>query len=83
MSNSMTSPNSPVAVIPIKSVNHYAYLLMAARNLALAEEKGYPLCTLCSACCGALTEANHEIQEDAELRRRINEDLSRLDRQRV
>ncbi len=25
---------------PIKSVNHYAYLLMAARNLALAEEKG-------------------------------------------
>jgi heterodisulfide reductase subunit B len=62
---------------PIKSVNHYAYLLMAARNLALAEEKGYPLCTLCSACCGALTEANHEIQEDEKLRNRINEDLSR------
>jgi len=30
----------------------------------LAEEKGLPLCTLCSACCGALTEANHEIKED-------------------
>ena len=27
---------------PIKSVNHYAYLLMAARNLALAEERGLP-----------------------------------------
>jgi len=61
---------------PIKSVNHYAYLLMAARNLALAEEKGLPLCTLCSACCGSLTEANHQIQEDQELRKRINEDLS-------
>ncbi len=61
---------------PIKSVNHYAYLLMAARNLALAEEKGLPLCTLCSACCGALTEANHEIQEDKVLRKRINKDLS-------
>ena len=60
---------------PIKSVDHYAYLLMAARNLALAEEKGLPLCTLCSACCGALTEANHEIQEDRDLRKRINEDL--------
>jgi len=62
---------------PIKSVNHYAYLLMAARNLALAEEKGLPLCTLCSACCGALTEANHQIQEDKALRKRINEDLSK------
>jgi len=60
---------------PIKSVNRYAYLLMAARNLALAEKKGLPLCTLCSACCGALTEANHEIQEDEKLRKRINEDL--------
>ena len=62
---------------PIKAVNHYAYLLMAARNLALAEEKGHPLCTLCSACCGALAEANHEIQEDEKLRKRINDDLSR------
>jgi heterodisulfide reductase subunit B len=60
---------------PIKSVNRYAYLLMAARNLALAEKKGLPLCTLCSACCGSLTEANHEIQEDEKLRKQINKDL--------
>ena len=63
---------------PIKSVNRYAYLLMAARNLALAEEKGNPLCTLCSSCCGSLTEASHEIQEDPKLRKRINEDLYSL-----
>jgi heterodisulfide reductase subunit B2 len=62
---------------PIKSVHRYAYLLMAARNLALAEKKGLPLCTLCSACCGSLTEANHEIQEDEKLRKKINEDLSK------
>jgi heterodisulfide reductase subunit B2 len=62
---------------PIKSVNRYAYLLMAARNLALAEEQGLSLCTLCSACCGALSEANHEIREDETLRKRINEDLSK------
>lgn len=61
---------------PIKSVHRYAYLLMAARNLALAEKRGLPLCTLCSACCGSLTEANYEIQEDEKLRKRINEDLS-------
>jgi heterodisulfide reductase subunit B len=63
---------------PTKSVNHYAYLLMAARNLALAEEKGLPICTLCSACCGALAEANHEIREDTNLRKRLNDDLSKL-----
>ena len=62
---------------PIKSINHYAYLLMAARNLALAEAKGYPLCTLCSACGGSLAEANHEIQGDERLRKRVNEDLFR------
>jgi heterodisulfide reductase subunit B2 len=61
---------------PIKSVNRYANLLMAARNLALAEKKGLSICTLCSACCGSLTEANHEIQEDGKLRNKINEDLS-------
>jgi len=61
---------------PIKSVNRYAYLLMAARNLALAEQEGPTLCTLCSACCGSLTEAHQEIQEDEKLRKRINEDLS-------
>ena len=60
---------------PIKSVHRYASLLMAARNLALAEKKGLPLCTLCSACCGSLTEANQEIREDEKLRKRINEDL--------
>ncbi|NWG03408.1 MAG: CoB--CoM heterodisulfide reductase subunit B [Syntrophaceae bacterium] len=61
---------------PIKSIHHYGYLLMAARNLALAEKKRLPLCTLCSACCGSLSEANHEIQQDSGLRRQINRDLS-------
>src|SRR4030042_4209821 len=62
---------------PVKSINRYAYLLMAARNLALAEAKGHPVCTLCSSCGGSLTEANHELQEDENLRKRINEDLFR------
>ncbi len=62
---------------PVKSISHHAYLLMAARNLALAEAKGHPICTLCSSCCGSLTEANHELQEDQALRRKINDDLHR------
>ncbi len=54
---------------PIKSVNHDAYLLMAARNLALAEKRGLPICTLCSSCGGSLAEAAHEIEEDEALRK--------------
>jgi heterodisulfide reductase subunit B len=60
---------------PIKSVNRYAYLLMAARNLALAEKKGFLSVLFAALCCGSLTEANHEIQEDEKLRKQINKDL--------
>lgn len=60
---------------PIKSINHYAYLLMAVRNLALAEKRGLSVCTLCSSCGGSLAEAAHEIGVDKNLRRRINDDL--------
>ncbi|MCX8116943.1 MAG: CoB--CoM heterodisulfide reductase iron-sulfur subunit B family protein [Desulfobacterota bacterium] len=62
---------------PVKSISHHAYLLMAARNLALAEAKGHPICTLCSSCCGSLAEANRELLEDPSLRKRINEELYR------
>jgi heterodisulfide reductase subunit B len=62
---------------PVKSISHHAYLVMAARNLALAEANGHPICTLCSSCCGSLMEANHELQEDPILRKQINEDLYR------
>ncbi len=61
---------------PIKSIDHYAYLLMAARNLALAEKKAAPICTLCSSCGGSLAEAAHEIEANPTLRQRINKDLS-------
>lgn len=60
---------------PVKSVNREAALLMAARNLALAEEKGLDVCALCSSCSSTLMEANKELQEDEELRAAINEKL--------
>ncbi len=61
---------------PVKSVNREAAILLAARNLSLAEEQGLSICTLCSACTGTLTEVNHELKENEELRSRINEKLS-------
>jgi heterodisulfide reductase subunit B len=62
---------------PVKSISHQAYLLMAARNLALAEARGLSICTLCSSCGGSLAEANHQLQEDEQLRKQINDDLDR------
>ena len=60
---------------PVKSVHSYAALLMAARNLALAEQQGVDVCALCSSCTGTLAEANRVLREDPALRERINQDL--------
>jgi heterodisulfide reductase subunit B len=46
---------------PVKSVHHETAYLLAARNLALAEERGLDICTLCSACTSVLTEVSREL----------------------
>jgi heterodisulfide reductase subunit B2 len=61
---------------PARPLSREASLLMAANNLALAEEQGLDICTLCSACTSTLLEANKQIQEDASLRTRLNEQLA-------
>jgi len=63
---------------PAKPLDWQAGLLMAARNLALAEAQGLDVLTLCSACTGTLTEANHRLKKDAQLRTWANEQLSDL-----
>jgi heterodisulfide reductase subunit B len=60
---------------PVKPLDWEAGLLMAARNLALAEAQGLDILTLCSACTGTLTEANQRLKEDAELCAWANEQL--------
>jgi len=63
---------------PLKSVHFFDSLVIAARNLALAEKAGLPVCTLCSACGGSLSEANHLLRHNAELRSQINERLKEV-----
>ncbi len=60
---------------PMKALDHHTALLMAARNLAVAEGMGLDICALCTACGGTLTEANKELVEDAELRDKVNAEL--------
>lgn len=61
---------------PARPLDWEAALLMAANNLALAEEQGLEICALCSACTGTLAKANKQLQEDEPLRARINERLA-------
>jgi heterodisulfide reductase subunit B len=61
---------------PVKPMSREAALLMAANNLALAEEVGLDVCTLCSACTSTLVEANKHLQADEDLRARINDRLA-------
>ena len=60
---------------PTKALSWEAALLMTANNLALAEEAGLDICTLCSACTSTLVEANKHLQQDDALRDRINAQL--------
>ncbi len=60
---------------PLKSIHHFDALLVAARNLALAEQAGLPVCTLCSACGAFLSEANHLLQQRRDLLDQINDRL--------
>lgn len=65
---------------PAKPLDWRAGLLMAARNLALAEAQGLDVLALCSACTGTLTEAAHRLKEDAELCAWANEQLAGMGR---
>jgi heterodisulfide reductase subunit B len=65
---------------PVKSVDRDIFLLMAAKNLSLAEEKDLDIVSLCSACTSILTEANKELKEEESLRKKINNKLSVLGR---
>jgi heterodisulfide reductase subunit B len=63
---------------PAKPLDWKAGLLMAARNLALAEAQGLDLLTLCSACTGTLAEADRRLKKDAELCAWVNRHLAEM-----
>src|SRR3972149_4260973 len=67
---------------PLKAVNKETALLLAARNLSLAEEKGVEvICSICSACTENLTEMSRELNEDPELREEVNKKLKEINRE--
>jgi heterodisulfide reductase subunit B len=61
--------------LPLDPVSHETMLILAARNLALAERAGLDIITLCPGCAGTLKKVNKMLKEDKHLRKEINEHL--------
>ncbi len=58
--------------LPLDPVSHETMLVLAARNLALAEREGLDIITLCPGCAGTLKKVNRMLKEDETLREKIN-----------
>lgn len=61
-----------------RSTDEYSWLVVAARNLALAEKEGLDILSLCPGCTQTLKEANMILKDDASLRAKINKRLERI-----
>ena len=61
--------------LPLDPVSHEMMLILAARNLAMAEQKGLNIITLCPGCAGTLKKVNKMLKEDKILRDKINHHL--------
>jgi heterodisulfide reductase subunit B len=66
---------------PVKSTDAWKAMVIAARSLAVAGEQGLDICTLCNACTAVLTEVNKELNEDSELRAKVNVELAKVGRE--
>jgi heterodisulfide reductase subunit B len=58
--------------LPLDPVSHETMLILAARNLALAEQQGLNILTLCPGCAGTLKKVNKILKEDKVLKEQIN-----------
>jgi heterodisulfide reductase subunit B len=68
-------PESSCCGLPLDPVSHETMLVLAARNLALAEREGLSILTLCPGCAGTLKKVNKMLKEDNALCEKINSHL--------
>jgi heterodisulfide reductase subunit B len=64
--------------LPIDSVDHDAMLVLAARNLCLAEQQGLDILALCPGCAGNLRKVNKSLVEDRTLKEHVNDMLKEI-----
>jgi heterodisulfide reductase subunit B len=61
--------------LPLDPVSHETMLVLAARNLAMAEQKELNIVALCPGCAGTLKKVNKMLKEDQAMREDINNHL--------
>jgi heterodisulfide reductase subunit B len=61
--------------LPLDPVSHEMMLVLAARNLALAEQRGLNILTLCPGCAGTLKKVKKMLKKDEALREEVNKHL--------
>jgi heterodisulfide reductase subunit B len=62
---------------PIRNTDHETFILMAARNLALAEKQGVDMLVLCKCCFGSLKKAANLMKSSASVSEKVNEKLAK------
>ena len=62
---------------PARNTDHRAYVLSAAKNLAVAEQSGLDMLVMCKCCYGSLKKAEYFLSQDPELTADINHILAR------
>ncbi len=64
---------------PMRSIDEFAFLVSAAKNMALAEQQKNDLMVLCKCCYGSLKMAQHQLNNNIELKDRANNILKKED----
>ena len=64
-----------------KARDKMKWLTIAARNLAVAEECGHDVITMCSGCISTLKEAQYLLAEDKSLMDEVNKKLKKINRE--
>ena len=67
--------------IYFKSKDKISWLTVAARNLTLAEDLGLEIFTNCSGCTATLSETYHLLEENEELKDKVNKRLKKIGRE--
>ena len=62
---------------PVRNADHRAYVLSAAKNLALAERAGLDMLVMCKCCYGSLKNASYFLNQDPGLKADINRILAK------
>ena len=67
--------------IRLQGANQYFWMVSAARNIAIAEEKKMNIITLCNGCENTLAIVNYKLKNDLELKGKVNEVLKEIGRE--